>query len=347
MRGGYSENRGFCSIVVPVLNERECIGDCLHSLLQQDWGGGFEILVVDGGSTDGTQEIVASMASDRPEIRLADNPGRIQAAAMNLAARIADQRAAVLVRADAHALYPPHYVASCLDALYRQNATSVVVPMMTVGQTCRQRAIAAAQNSRLGNGGSPHRRLTVSQFVDHAHHAAFDRAFFAALGGYDERFSHNEDAEFDLRAAKAGGRTWGCAEARITYFPRKSFTSLARQYFSYGIGRARTFRKHHQIPRLRQLAPVAVLALCLGGVLLIPIDARFGMIPGLYVMLCAGFGLAIATRRGDSCLAGTGLALIIMHLCWAAGFLWDWMPVRRFFDRTGRRQSERPNNPGV
>ena len=319
-----------------MLNEAECIGDCLRSLLQQDVEGGFEILVVDGGSNDGTQRVVAGLASDRVDIRLVDNPGRIQAAAMNLAAKVADPRATVLVRADAHALYPPHYVANCLDAISSRGATSVVVPMTTVGQTCCQRAIAAAQNSRLGNGGSPHRRLSVSRFVDHAHHAAFDRAFFVALGGYDERFSHNEDAEFDLRAAKAGGRAWGCAEAAITYFPRKSFTSLARQYLSYGAGRARTFRKHRQAPRLRQLAPLMILVGCLGGLLLIAVDVRFGLVPAAYITLCAGFGLATAILRGDGCLAGTGLALVIMHLFWAVGFLQGVLPIQPRPHRPGR-----------
>ena len=329
------EAAAFCLIVVPVLNEREYIGDCLRSLLEQDWVGGFEILVVDGGSTDGTQTIVAGLTSDRVRLRLIENPKRIQAAAMNLAARTANPRATVLVRADAHALYPPRYVANCLEAMSRQNATSVVVPMITVGKTCRQRAIAAAQNSRLGNGGSPHRRLTVSQFIDHAHHAAFDRAFFMMLGGYDEGFSHNEDAEFDLRAAKLGGRAWGCVDAAITYFPRKSFTSLARQYLNYGVGRARTFRKHRQSTRLRQLAPLAILVGCVGGILLVPIDTRFSLIPVLYVTLCVGCGLLVAARRGDFCLAGMGVALIIMHLCWAGGFLWGVLRAQLHAHRTG------------
>jgi len=327
------EAAAFCSIVVPVLNEREYIGDCLQSLLEQDWNGEFEILVVDGGSTDGTQQIVAGLESDRVKLRLIENPKRIQAAAMNLAARTADLRTTVLVRADAHAFYPPHYVAKCLEAMYCQNATSVVVPMTTVGKTCRQRAIAAAQNSPLGNGGSPHRRLAVSQFVDHAHHAVFDRAFFVALGGYDEDFSHNEDVEFDLRAAKLGGRAWGCADAGIIYFPRKSFTSLARQYLNYGAGRARTFRKHRQSTRLRQVAPLAIFAGCVGCVLLVPVDIRFSLVPGLYVTLCVGVGLLVAIRRGDFCLAGMGVALIIMHLCWAVGFLKGVFPTQHHAHR--------------
>ena len=36
-----------------------------------------------------------------------------------------------------------------------------------------------------------------SGYVDHGHHAAFRAASFKAIGGYDETFSHNEDAEFD------------------------------------------------------------------------------------------------------------------------------------------------------
>ena len=47
------------SVVLPTLDEREHITDCLESLLRQDYDAVVEILVVDGGSTDGTRPAAA------------------------------------------------------------------------------------------------------------------------------------------------------------------------------------------------------------------------------------------------------------------------------------------------
>lgn len=66
------------SIVIPVLNAKETIGRCLDSLLCQ--AGEFEILVCDGGSNDGTIEIIESYTSDK--IRIVSEEDRGQADAI-------------------------------------------------------------------------------------------------------------------------------------------------------------------------------------------------------------------------------------------------------------------------
>lgn len=313
----------FVSIVVPVLNESAYIGDCIASLLGQWPEAACEILILDGGSTDATLTIVAALAEQHPPVTLHHNPARIQSAAMNLAARIAAPQATILVRADAHALYPPDFVARCVEALAATGATSVVVPMHTRGATGRwlQHAIAAAQSSPLGNGGAAHRVGATSGFVGHGHHAAFDRAFFGALGGYDESFTHNEDAEFDVRAIAAGGRIWMCADAAVIYFPRDRLGGLARQYFRHGAGRARTLRKHHLKPRPRQIIPVAALAGCLAGLVTAPFAPEFAMVALAYPAVCLAWGAALALRRRDRRLLAGGAALLTMHLAWATGLL--------------------------
>jgi len=309
------------TLAVPVLNEEAYIASCLASLLEQRDTYRLEILVLDGGSTDRTAEIVRDMQRQHPEIRLVANPARLQSAAVNLAARIAAPEALVLLRADAHAWYPPGFVTRVVDTLREQNATSVVVPMITEGKEGLQRGIAAAQNSRLGNGGSAHRLGLHSGWVDHGHHAAFDRAFFLAIGGYDESFTHNEDAELDYRARAAGGRIWLCAEAPVTYYPRKDLVSLAKQYMRHGAGRARTMLKHGMRPKLRQMAPVLALLGCAAGLALAPFWPSALLIPGLYVALCLGWGLVLAVKGRDPWLAGAGPAAITMHLAWGFGFL--------------------------
>jgi succinoglycan biosynthesis protein ExoA len=193
--------------------------------------------------------------------------------------------------------------------------------MHTVGNTCMQRAIAAAQNSRMGNGGSAHRNPGSSGFVEHGHHAAFDRTVFLELGGYDENFTHNEDAEFDKRLVRSGRRIYLDGDAIVTYFPRATLGTLMRQYFNYGAGRARTILKHRARPRLRQVAPVAILLACSASLLLSLLDYRFLAIPLAYMIACLIWGAGLAIQRRDACLSLAGIAAIVMHLSWGSGFV--------------------------
>jgi succinoglycan biosynthesis protein ExoA len=309
------------AIVIPVLNEACYITACLESLLPQALAMNAEIVVVDGGSTDRTVAIVRDIAATHTGVSLLHNARRLQSAAMNLVARTAASGIGTLVRADAHALYPPDFLRLCVGALRKQGATSVVVPMHTIGPHGMQRAIAAVQNSRLGNGGAAHRIGGESGLVDHGHHAAFDRGFFLRIGGYDENFSHNEDAEHDTRVQQAGGRIWMCREASIDYLPRAALWPLARQYYRHGRGRMQTLLRHRQRPRLRQLAAPVILVSSILGILAMPLNPWFGLVPLPYVVACLVWATIAAVHARDPWLLGIAPAVMTIHLSWGAGFL--------------------------
>lgn len=311
----------FLSIIVPTLNEERYASQAILTLPPRPERFDYEILVLDGGSTDRTVEIVSQLAEADPRIKLFHNEKRLQSAAINSGAMIADPRAEVLVRADCHALYPEKFVERVYDALLETGASSVVVPMITIGTGCQQVAIAAAQNSRLGNGGSLHRRPHTSRWVEHGHHAAFRREIFTALGGYDETFSHNEDAEFDIRNVRAGGRIWIECEAAVKYFPRASLSKLAQQYLMHGSGRAKTYLKHRQRLNPRQLLPVAVLLIsvtCLAAAFVYPYAL---VAPFAYFLTCLAAGVVIGFKHRSLCATGSGVAAMVMHISWAFGFL--------------------------
>jgi len=85
------------SIVIPCRNEREFIGKCLDSVLNNDFPKEeLEILVVDGMSEDGTREIVTEYARRFPFIRLIDNPHRVTPYALNIG--IAASRGEIVMR---------------------------------------------------------------------------------------------------------------------------------------------------------------------------------------------------------------------------------------------------------
>lgn len=312
----------FTTIVMPALNEAHYIADAIRSLLPADETIAYALLVLDGGSTDGTREIVQKLAAADPHITLIHNPRRTQSAAMNIAAEVCDPKTTILVRADCHAVYPPRFVENCAATLRETGSASVVVSMHAIGRTPLQTAIAAAQNSRLGNGGSAHRRASRSGYVDHGHHAAFDLQMFRKLGGYDETAPYNEDAEFDARLVQAGGRIYLDGRSTIDYYPRASFSSLARQYYRHGWGRANTLMKHAMRPKLRQVLPVAVLGMCLLALALYPfIGATALLAPAAYLLSCLAWGAVLAVRFRRPALVLTGLAAVTMHMSWAVGFL--------------------------
>lgn len=327
-------------IVVPTLNEAHGIEACLRSLLTGDARlSRADLVIADGGSRDGTQTIVNRLAGEFPNIRLMDNPARLQSAGINRAvAEYALPHHRILVRADAHAVYPPGFAMKVADRLMQHGTASVVVPMDSRGQSCFQRAAAWIVDTPLGSGGSAHRGGRGSGEVDHGHHAGMDLDWFRRTGGYDPDFSHNEDAELDLRLRAAGGRIWLAGDLRLDYHMRPTPGALARQYWAYGRGRARTLRKHAARPRLRQVAPAVNLALLILGVLTLAAGMLTGsralialgaVWPLLYLAVLLAGSLWMAWRHASACGLLSGLALTAMHLPWGAGFLTGLMKRQR------------------
>jgi len=306
-------------VVIPALNEEDAIRGVIDRILSDENLVDPLLVVADGGSTDATREIVREIGETDPRVRLIDNPGRVQSAGLNLAAAAIAGDRPWLVRVDAHADYPQNYVSSLIEEAIRTGATSVVVSMDTIGETGFQRAVAAAQNSRLGTGGSAHRLPADGQWVDHGHHALFDLEAFEGLGGYDESFSHNEDAELDLRLRRQGGRIWLTDRVRIGYHPRRTPQALWNQYFSYGKGRARTVLKHYTPLKMRQALPLAV-APAVAGLLLAPFYWALAIPALVWALTALSLGASLAVRKGDLGVLMSGPAAMIMHLGWSAGF---------------------------
>lgn len=306
-------------IVVPCLNEGAHIESLLTELCRDTADLDRLIAIVDGGSSDGTLSIAAELAAREQCLRVVSNPKRIQSAAVNLAVNAFGAGHRWLVRLDAHARYPQGYVRKLIAEAHRTDAASVVVAMRSEGGEGFQRAVALVQNSLLGAGGAPHRRSGKEGFADHGHHALFDLSRFVAVGGYDEGLSHNEDAEFDIRLGRAGGRIWLTRAVEVVYFPRATVRSLFRQYLSYGRGRAATLLRHRKIPRLRQVLPACVAPAC-AGLLCTPWLAVAGLPALCWSAVCVLLGARLGLRFGTRCAVSVAIAAMTIHMAWSIGF---------------------------
>jgi succinoglycan biosynthesis protein ExoA len=307
-------------VVIPCLNEEEHIGKTIAHFSAELSQTVCKIVVVDGGSTDRTLKIAQECALRDSRVALVNNGRRIQSSGVNKAVELYGDLAPFIVRVDAHADYPSDFCAKLLSVQQTTGADSVVVSMIAKGVTCFQAAAAAAQNSKLGNGGSAHRRIAEGRFVDHGHHALMSVYAFRSVGGYDETFSHNEDAELDLRLIAAGYRIYLGAGADIIYYPRRRMSSLFNQYRNFGRGRAMTILKHRAKPKLRQVLPV-MIGPAVVMALLWPVAPVLATPAVLWALGCLTYGLVLSVRDRNSCACAAGIAAMLMHLGFSIGFI--------------------------
>ncbi len=335
MTGPLPPPAGSVLVVIPCLDEALHISGLLRQLLATVDGLSARIVVADGGSRDGSVDLVAAIAREDERVVLLSNPKRIQSAGINLAVERFGANASDLIRIDAHGAYPASYCRTLLAEARARRSDAVVVSLLTAAAGTFQRAVAAAQNSRLGTGGARHRLAPEAAFVDHGHHALVRLDAFRAVGGYDETFTHNEDAEFDMRLRAGGGRIWLTDKVRPTYYPRGTPGALFRQYVNYGRGRARTLRKHRMRPAPRQLAMALVAPACVGAVAapaLLPLGVPAVVLVTAPALAWAGaslvLGAALALAARDVRIALAGPAAMIMHAGWSVGFWRGFLAAR-------------------
>ncbi|WP_051158684.1 glycosyltransferase family 2 protein [Rhizobium grahamii] len=316
-------------IIIPCLNEEKHIEALLAKLSLEIDHMDARIVVADGGSTDATRDIVARVSAADPRIVLLHNPRRIQSAAINLAVQTFGRDYDYLIRIDAHGDYPADYCRRLVQEAVLTQADSIVVAMETVGFGVFQKATAFAQNSKLGNGGSKHREGAKAHWTNHGHHALMRIAAFDTVGGYDETFSHNEDAELDYRLKQAGFGIWMTDKTRMTYYPRSTISTLFRQYLGYGRGRAKNILKHGSMPNLRQMLPLLVVPVFIGAFLAVLNWAA--VIPfSLWAVACVGYGFWMAIGHKNPYGPLAAVSAMVMHFAWSAGF---WMELLSFRGR--------------
>lgn len=321
------------SIIVPCLNEARTIGLLLQAIADQSVGpAALEVIIADGGSTDGTAEVVQAFAAAHPRLRLrlVGNPARAIPAALNRA--IEASRAPVVIRLDAHSIPQPDYVEACLRLLRRPeiaNAGGAWEIHPSAGGWMA-RGIAAAASHRLGAGDARYRTSGVAGPVDTVPFGAYPRRWLERVGPFDETLLTNEDYEYNVRLRQAGGTIWFDPSIRSIYFARPSLGPLARQYARYGYWKARMLRRYPGTLRWRQALPPAFL---LAGVVLALAGVWLGLARGLlalqwtlYAAALLAAGAERALRRKDLSLAASmPAALAVMHLAWGAAFWWGWL----------------------
>lgn len=319
-----SECKPLVSIVLPCRNEQRYIQACLKSVLKQEPpDGGFEILVADGMSTDGTREHLQRMAMEHRQIRVLDNPGRIVSTGLNAAIRAA--HGDIIVRMDAHTTYAPDYVRQCLAVMNETGADNVGGPMRTTADTYMERAIQAVFHSTFAVGGARSHAADYEGDVDTVIYGCWKKSTLERIGGFDEELVRNQDDEHNFRLSRAGGRIYQSTRIRSRYHVRGSLQALFRQYMQYGYWKVLVVRKHRMPASWRHLVPGAFVgSLCLLTAMgLFWSPALWGALglTALYAFATLAASVVIAAHTQWNLLPVLPVVVACFHFGYGYGFL--------------------------
>jgi glycosyltransferase involved in cell wall biosynthesis len=340
--------RPLVSIVVPCRNEAEYIRPLLDSILANDYPREqLEVLVVDGLSDDGTRAVVADYARRHPMIHVLDNPNRTTPHALNRG--ITRARGAIIMRMDAHAHYPPNYVADLVDWLERTGADYVGGAWVTLPAdgTPTARAIAAVLAHPFGIGDSRYRLGTNEvREVETLPFGCFRRELFERVGLFDEELARDQDEEFSFRVVRAGGRILLVPGVVSSYYARRSLRQLGRMFYQYGLFKPLVALKVGRIMTLRQVVPAAFVLSVLLTLVAAPWIAAArtlaALILGTYVAVNAGCALVLAWRHGTRVGLTAAAVFAVVHVCYGCGFL---RGIVLLLARSWGRQSDLSSTP--
>ena len=322
------------SVVMPVRDEEKHLADAVARVLEQDYPGGFELVLAVGPSKDRTEEIARGLAAADSRVTVVPNPSGKIASAMNAAIKAA--RYGVITRIDGHAMLPGGYLRTAVAALRETGAADVGGVMAAEGITPFQQAVAWCMTSSAGVGAAANHTGGQAGPADTVYLGVYQREAIEQAGGYDENMIVAEDWELNYRIRANGGLIWFTPELQVTYRPRATMYTLAKQHFRYGRWRRVVARRYPETVNLRYLAaPAAAVLNLLGCVLgLVGVAGIAAESGGIVRYLALGFVIPVVYLCGIGAVAALfardvpggarariPLVLAVMHMCWGLGFL--------------------------
>lgn len=214
------------SIIIPTLNEEKFLPHLLQNLIEQTTSD-FEVIHVDGQSTDNTVKIAAKLGEKLANFKQIITPTRHVSHQRNLGTKTATGEFLLFIDADTQ--LPPYFIEGLSYQLHRHPSDMFTTWSIPDSQKAGDKALVTIVNLS----------MEVAKLVDSP--AAIGvlmgctQKAFQKIGGFDEKVHFGEDEDF----IKTG------------YKKHLSFKIYKEPRFIYSL---RRFRKEGTLPSLQQLA---------------------------------------------------------------------------------------------
>ncbi len=328
------KNGPIIATVIPIFNESKYIGKCLESLIVQTLDSSkFLILVLDGGSTDGSREIVEEMIEsskqrDGPVIILENNPGKYVAEARNLSLKLLPDSIDLLVELIGHCTVPKDHLSKRLevwqnlsdDSTLKLAGLGVRVLPSDEQKTITETWIEAALSSNLGSGSGQFETFSKTGETRTPAFCMHSRKAVEKVGGWDTNFITSQDSDLSMRLQDSGFKLYRTNETHVNMVKRANFSSWLKMGYRYGFWRTKIIKKHPSRHSKREFLPWIGLILTM---ILVITSTPFWYIPSLIyilVILIEGFKFSIKWRKA-SILFGVPLSLLALHITFSIGLI--------------------------
>lgn len=302
---------------MPLLNEEAGLGEVMQSLQSQDYPGEWELVAVDGGSEDETVPSLLSWAGKLPGLVVIPCPDGRRNLTESLNLACASATGSITVRADAHTVYECDYLRRNVQALQQSGADLVGGPMRPQGSSPFGEAVAKAMRNPWVAGPARYRQVAACGPADTVYLGAMHRTLLLQLGFRRLPSGVAEDADLAYRIRLQGGKVLLEPGIRSIYRPRSTPTTLWRQFYRYGKGKAEMLYANRHLPSLRPLAPLALVSGLLVTAVAAPTLRWWWGFP-LLVGIWSGYLLAV-TRANPRCWVAAALMQLSYGLGIAVG----------------------------
>ena len=215
------------SVIATVRNERDSIAGLIEALLHQTRAPD-EIVLVDGGSRDGTADWLELVAAVEPRLRVHREPGTTISQGRNIA--IARAQGPVIAVADGGTTPARDWLERLVGPLELDPSIAVAGGFYVAGgRTFIERCISTIITPQLCE-------IDPGTFLPSSRSVAFRKDWWQRVGGYPEWLTHCEDLVFDLALKREGAVMKFVPSALVTWRARPSLWAFARQYFNYARG---------------------------------------------------------------------------------------------------------------
>ncbi|MDF1832971.1 MAG: glycosyltransferase [Porticoccaceae bacterium] len=267
-----------CAVIATVRNEAENIGPFVESLLQQSRPPD-EIIIVDGESSDGTNERLQAYASGAQITLITQNCNIAQGRNIAIAAATSE----IIASTDAGCVIDKHWLERITQPFFTASAPDVVAGNYSFDcQSNFEEAVVLATNA-------PDRtRSEEANYYPSSRSVAFTKAIWEKAKGYPEWLYAAEDTLFNIRLRQIGGVFTFAENALVKWRPRSSWRAVGKQFFNYARGNGRIgfasqgYKmniKYHTMMLVPILASVIYPWLCLLSIYPIYVHIRHNLWP--------------------------------------------------------------------
>ncbi|MCH5252494.1 MAG: glycosyltransferase family 2 protein [Lachnospiraceae bacterium] len=330
------------SLCVVAYNEEERLPALLQDIAGQTYPKEkIEVLLIDGGSEDGTKQQMEQFAGEHREeyngIQVLDNPGKILSCGWNVA--LVHFTGDAILRVDAHSHIPADFVEKNVENLQTGEMVSGGArPVVCEKEDGWSKTLLLAEESLFGSSISSFRRQEERAYVTSLFHGAYRREVFEEVGGFREDLGRTEDNEMHYRIRQKGYRLCMSPDIRSYQYIRPTLKKMCRQKYGNGYWIGLTAGVCPGCLSLYYFVPWAFV----GGIALTTIAALFGLywpallMWGAYLLLAVV--MAVCSVRGEKKSLFQLLLPVLfflLHISYGVG-TWIGLVKMPFWRRTHR-----------